>query len=100
MAHYIIARKQNDVFTVTRFSDTDIPDHIGLLDNKNQNQKLKFNFFYKATSHTLQKYLALVNTFIKDGEPPSTVYFVSDDVPPKVTSHCYGVVAKPKPKKK
>jgi len=89
MAHYVIAHRPNGRYTVTRFSDLDIPDHVGTVDL--DRKSLSFDFYNKVTQPTLDKYLALVRTFIKDGEPASTVYFASEDVPPKITSHCYGI---------
>lgn len=88
MAHYIIARRPNDVFEVTRFSDNDIPDHTGILDYAKGT--LNFNFYHKVTQSTLDKYMLMATQFIKDGEPECTVYFVTEEPPFKVSSYSYG----------
>ena len=85
MSNYIVAEKLGNIFTVSKFTDNDVPDHVATvtLDKR----KVTFDYYHPATPKTIDKYIGLVNQFIREGKPGCTIYFYGEYN--KISSHCY-----------
>lgn len=82
--NYIVAERIPGTFTVAKFSDFDIPDHIATVILSKR--KVTFNYYHPATEKTIEKYCRLVEQFIKDNKPRTAVYFFEHEI----TSNYYG----------
>jgi hypothetical protein len=84
MESYIIAERPGGYFTVAKFTDYDIPDHVATVHPGKR--KVTFDYYNPATGKTIEKYLNLVKQFIANHKQPCAVYFYKDE---QVRFHTY-----------
>jgi hypothetical protein len=87
MDSYVISERASGMFTVAKFSDHDIPDHVATV--VLSKRKVSFDYYHPATIKTVNKYIMLVNAFIANNKRPCITYFYENE---QVSCHEYGVV--------
>jgi len=78
MAEYIVTERIPGTFTVTKFGDYDIPEHVAtvILAKK----KVDLGFYRPATPKVVEKYLDFVRQYLKDNKPHCMIYKVTEDL--------------------
>jgi len=78
MSEYIVTERTPGIFTVAKFGDRDIPDHIATVTpNK---RKVVFNYYHPPTPKIVDKYVNIVKRYLSDSKPHCMIYSVTEDL--------------------
>ena len=75
--HYFVHQTGPNTFEVIKYSDNDIPDHFGTVNIRSRT--VNFHFFHKPNQDTINRYLDLVDLYVKQGMPSDRCYMFESD---------------------